>query len=404
MSGGETGLTETIETLLLVAAVVAMLARRLRLPYTIGLVLAGITLTLLGLGVRIALTPKLIFYTFLPPLVFEAAYCIPWKSLRRDLPVTMTLATLGVFLSAGVVASGMHYLAGWKWISALLFGSLISATDPVSVIAMLKEIGVRGRMRLLVESESILNDGTAAVAYTAALAAAAGGTIHIGRVPVQFFVMFLGGVVCGGVVAAFVLLLAGRTKDHLVEITFTTVAAFGSFLIAEHLHVSGVLAVLTAGIVVGNLGPLGAISERGRTAVTSFWEYLAFVMTSLVFLLIGMREAQLTLSTLWPAAFVAIGLVILARGLAVYPCCLLFVKSSLAVKMSDQHVLFWGGLRGALALALALGLPRSIPGRDTIVGVAFAVVTFSVVVQGITMRPLLKKLKVTAADSTTERR
>jgi CPA1 family monovalent cation:H+ antiporter len=189
------------------------------------------------------------------------------------------------------------------------------------------------------------------------------------------------------------LLLAGKTSDPMIEITFTTVAAYGSFLLAEHFHFSGVLAVLTAGLMVGNLGPLGSISERGRTAVVSFWDYAAFVVNSLIFILIGLGEAHQDFLTVLGASAAAVVLVTAGRALAIYPLAALFARSTrLRVPLREQHVLFWGGLRGALALALALGLPASLPHRDEIVTVAFAVVAFSIVVQGMTMQPLLRRL------------
>jgi len=187
------------------------------------------------------------------------------------------------------------------------------------------------------------------------------------------------------------LLLAGRAEDHLVEITFTTVAAYGSFLLAEHFHVSGVLATLTAGLMMGNLGPLGAISVRGREAVQAFWDYAAFVANSLVFLLIGMHEARENFAGVWLPAVAAILLVLLGRAAAIYPCCYLFSWSALRVSMRHRHILFWGGLRGALALALALGLPPQVPARESIITMSFAVVAFSIFVQGLTMTPLLRR-------------
>ena len=156
---------EIAEFLLLVAAVVAVLANRLRVPYSVGLVLAGIALAFFPFSADVPLTKDLIFTTLLPPLVFEAAFQLPWKPLRRDLPVILLLATLGVLLAAALTAVGMHYVAGWTWMAALVFGILIAATDPVSVIATFKESGVRDRLRLLVEAESLFNDGTAAVAF-----------------------------------------------------------------------------------------------------------------------------------------------------------------------------------------------------------------------------------------------
>ncbi len=385
---------ERIESLLLIAAIVAMLARRLRLPYTVGLVLAGVALSLSTISPGIELTKDLVFTSFLPPLIFEAALYISWRELRKDLAVILTLATLGVLLSAALTAAGMHLAVGWKWQSAILLGTLIAATDPVSVIALFKELNVHGRLRLLVEAESLFNDGTAAVLFSIALAMSAGGRVTAPNVAQAFVVTVAGGILCGGIVAGLILLISGRTEDHLIEITFTTVAAYGSFLLAEHFGLSGVLATLTAGVIIGNFGSLGSISDRGRIAVESFWEYIAFAVNSLVFLLIGVREASISFVHTLTPAIIAIALVLAGRALAVYFCCALFRRSGLAVATRDQHVLFWGGLRGALALALVLGLPRGIPEREAVVTVAFAVVAFSVVVQGLTIGPLMKRLGI----------
>jgi CPA1 family monovalent cation:H+ antiporter len=383
---------EKTELLLLIAAVVAMLVRRLRLPYSVGLVFAGIVLASLPFAPNIQLTKELIFNAFLPPLIFEAAFYINWKELSKDLPVVLLLATVGVLLSAGVTTLGMHYIAHWDWISSLLFGVLIAATDPVSVIATFKEAGVHGRLRQLVEAESLFNDSTAAVAFGIAIAIASGSQISASQIAVSLVLTIAGGIICGAIVAGMVLLLAGKTEDPLVEITFTTVAAYGSFLLAEHLHVSGVLATLTAGLIVGNIGSLGAISDGGRVAVCSFWEYIAFVVNSLIFLLMGMLEAhQDFMLVLFPIA-IAIVCVTLGRAISIYLCCATFNGSSLKVKTNYQHVLFWGGLRGALALALALGLPLGLPYRNEIITVSFAVVAFSIFVQGLTITPLLQAI------------
>ncbi|HLK67375.1 MAG TPA: sodium:proton antiporter [Bryobacteraceae bacterium] len=374
---------------LLIAAVVAMLTRKLRLPYTAGLVAAGIGLAFLPFTPTLNLTRDLIFLVLLPPLIFEAAFQLDWKQLRQDLPVVLVLACLGVVLSAAVTTAGMHFLAHWDWRSAMVFGALIAATDPVSVVATFKEAGAHGRLLVLIESESLFNDGTAAVAFTAVLSFSLGQTVTPWAVTQSLVLMIGGGIACGAAVAAFVLLLIGRTEDHLVEITFTTVAAYGSFLLAEHFHLSGVLATLTAGLMLRNLRALGSISGRGQEAVEDFWTYAAFVANSLVFLLIGMREATQKLNFVWLPS-IAILLVLLGRAAAVYPCCALFRRTRLSVSMRHQHILFWGGLRGALALALALGLPPEMPMREAIISVSFAIAVFSVFVQGLTMAPALR--------------
>jgi len=383
---------DRIEALLLLAALVAMAARRMRVPYSVGLVAAGIGMSFVSTELGFELTKELIFGLFLPPLVFEAALFIRWNELKADLGVIVTLASAGVVLSAAITAVGMHMLAGWAWAPAAVFGALIAATDPVSVIATFKEAGVQGRLRLLVEAESLFNDSTAAILFGVALALALGSGATTGGVAWTLVTNVGGGLMVGGAVGGAMLLIAGRTTDHLVELTFTTVAAYGSFLIAEHFHFSGVLATLVCGLVVGNIGPLGSISPRGREGVESFWEYAAFVVNSLIFILIGIREAAQSFTAVRLPIVIAIVLVTLGRAAAIYPLCALFRNSSRRVSAKHQHVLFWGGLRGALALALALGLPAAMPLHDEILAVTFAVVAFSLFAQGMTMTPLLRRV------------
>jgi CPA1 family monovalent cation:H+ antiporter len=261
------------------------------------------------------------------------------------------------------------------------------------VIAIFKEAKAHGRLLVLIEAESLFNDGTAAVAFGVVVALANGPLLTPAEIAFTLLRTAIGGVVCGGAVALAALLLAGRTEDHLVQITFTTVAAWGAFLLADHFALSGVLSTITAGLVMGNFKYFNSFSLRGTEAVQSFWEYAAFVANSLIFLLIGMHEAQQHFIALWLPAVIAIVLVTLGRAAAIYPCCLLFARSSLRVTGKHQLILFWGGLRGALALALALGLPASVPLREEMITISFAVVAFSVFVQGLSIAPLLRRMK-----------
>jgi CPA1 family monovalent cation:H+ antiporter len=387
MSFGESALL-----LLLVAALVALLTSRLRLPYSVGLVLAGMALAFLPLTSGINLSKELIFSALLPPLIFESAFHMRWPELRRELPLILTLATAGVAISAAVSAAGMHFAAGWSWEAALVFGALIAATDPVSVIETFRDGGVQGRLRLLMEAESLLNDGTAVVAFGLAAAWAEGRSVTASGLAAAIILATAGSLLCGVAVGAAAVFLLGRASDPLVELSFTTVAAYGSFLLAEQLGLSGVLAAIAAGLVIGNWGALGALSGRGKEVAEAFWEYAAFVANSLIFLLIGVREAAQHFGGIWRTAVFAIVFVLLGRAAAVYPLCALFGRSELRVIPKRQNALFWGGLRGALALALALGLPQNLPGREQVITVSFAVVAFSIFVQGLTMPVMLRRI------------
>jgi CPA1 family monovalent cation:H+ antiporter len=392
-------------SLLGLAILVALAARRLRLPYTVGLVLAGAALAATRSHAGLALTHDLIFDVVLPPLLFEAALNLRWSDLSRDLVPVVALSTIGVALCAVVVAGGLVTLLGWPVESALVFGALISATDPIAVIALIKESRVTGRLSLLIEAESLFNDGAAAVLFTLILVWA----VHspAGGDPLAAITTFVivagGGIAAGFGVGLIAVMIAGTSDDHLVETALTVVAAFGSFLIAEHFGASGVLASVVAGMTMGNLGVLMpkerfglAITPHGRAFVLEFWEFAAFLSNSLVFLLIGSALATVDFAREGILALtLVIALALLGRALAVYPVCLAFLHSRWAIPLNQQHLMWWGGLRGALALALALALPADLPRRDDILISAFAVVAFSVIVQGLTAPLAMKALRVT---------
>ena len=391
--------------LLGLAILVAIAARRLRLPYTVGLVLAGAALAAARVQTGLALTHELIFDVVLPPLLFEAALNLRWNDFRRDMIPVLALATLGVALSALVVALGLYHWLDWPTESALVFGALIAATDPIAVIALLRESRVSGRLRLVIEAESLLNDGAAAVLFALILIWAA----HDPARPTDAFSVFVtfvgvtgGGLLIGVAVGLAAVLIAGASDDHLIETALTVTAAFGSFLIAERFDASGVLATVAAGIAMGNLSvrgpkdnsPLG-LTRHGREFALEFWEFAAFLANSLVFLLIGSALATVDFSREgWRALTLAILLALAGRAIAVYPICLAFVRTRWAVPLNEQHLLWWGGLRGALALALALSLPADISRRDDILIVAFAVVAFSIIAQGLTAPFALRWLKI----------
>ena len=391
MRMGMTGLPfASIGILLMVACLIAMLSRRLGLPYVVGLVIAGILIALLPNSPGMPLSRDLIFNILLPPLVFEAALQLEWQRFRTELPLTLTLAFVGVAIAAAVVAAGMHLLIGWSWIGAGLFGVLIAATDPVSVIASFREMGCAPRVSMVVESESLLNDGVAAVGFAVLSAIASGAPPSAASVLPAFAWTLGGGIAIGLCVSAAILLIVGRTDDPLVEITLTTIAAYGSFLLAEHWGASGIISAMSAGLLIGSAGTR-FLSHSGRDRVHWAWEYFAFLANSFVFILIGMSVANQPLHRLGEdAAAAAVFLVLAGRALSVYPLSALFIRSRWQLKASAQHTLFWGGLRGALALALALAVPASVPERGAVILTAFLVVAFSILVQGLTMPWLIK--------------
>jgi CPA1 family monovalent cation:H+ antiporter len=384
-----------IGVLLLVACLIAILTRRLGLPYIAGLVVAGFLIPFLPNSPDVQLSRGLIFNVLLPPLVFEAALQLDWRRFRDDLPLTLTLAFIGVGIAALTVAAGMHWVIGWSWIGASLFGVLIAATDPVSVIASFREVRADRRVATVVEAESLLNDGVAAVGFAVLSAIAAGASPGAVNVIPTFIWTLGGGIVIGLAISAAILLIVGRTDDPLVEITLTTIAAWGSFLVAEHFHASGVISALCSGLLIGSLGWMGPVSEQGRDRVRWAWEYFAFVANSFVFILIGMSVADQPLHRLGSAAGAfAVLLVLASRAVSIYPLAAFFRWSRWRLKPAFQHILFWGGLRGALALALALAVPQTVPERGAIILTAFVVVAFSILVQGLTMPWLVRRLDV----------
>lgn len=393
--------------LMIVALAVALIAHRLRLPYTVGLVIAGIVLAFSPIHLGLVLTQDIIFQIILPPLLFEAAINIQWKDLRQDALPILTLAIPGTIISAVIVALSFHIGLGWPVQPALMFGVLIAATDPVAVIAMFKDNGVHGRLRLLVESESLLNDGVAAVLFALVLAwAQASGQVHVSSAQITSLLAVTvgGGILAGAVCAGLAIMLARRTVDHLVESAVTTTLAYGSFLLAEHFNCSGVLATVTAGLLMGNLGLTpaskygGSITDKGREFTLALWDFLAFIANSFVFLLIGITVAGIPFHELGNRALAFdIIVVLVSRALTIYPLCALFYRSGWRISARFQHVLWWGGLRGALGLALALSLPQDLQMRDQVLIATFGVVVFSVVVQGLTMPLLLRGLGITSA-------
>ena len=380
--------------LLLIASLVAVAVQRIRLPYTVALVIVGLILTALG-SIRFELTEALILALFLPPLLFEAAFHVDLNLLRKYLKPILTLAILGVIISAFIVGGIVSVGTSLSLTTALIFGVLIVATDPVAVVAIFRAVGAPKSLATVVEGESLFNDGTAVVLFNIMLGIALTGHFSLAEGILEFVREAFGGLAIGLALGWGVAQLISRIDDYLIETTLTTVLAFGSYILAQELHTSGVLAVVAAGILNGNIGPKG-MSASTKIVLFNFWEYLAFLANSLVFLLIGL-EVELTVlfSHLGPilVAFVA---VTIARIVSVYGLSWLSNRfPGTKLTLSWQHVLTWGGLRGAVSLALALGLPLALgDDRELILSMTFGVVLIMLLLQATSMEWLLKRLQL----------
>ncbi len=386
--------------LLLVASAVAMATKWVRVPYTLALVIVGLVVSPMHFLPAVHISPDLILLIFLPALLFEAAWNLKLDQLRRNLLPILVMAVAGVVLSTGVIGLVLHHGLGLAWRPALLFGSMISATDPVSVLALFRTLGLPARLATIVEGESLLNDGTAVVVFRIILIGAAGSSV--GGVAVssvqEFTVVVAGGLLAGVALGVLASTLTSYFDDHLLEITLTTIAAYGSFLLGESLHVSPVIAVLATGLVIGNYGRHKGMSPATQLAVNSFWEYAAFVVNSLVFLLIGLEIQLATLAQNAGPLCWAIAATLVARFAAVFlliPITNLFGER---ISLRWQSVLFWGGLRGSLSIALVLSLPTNIPERGQLVTMIFGSVIFSLLVQGLTISPMLRWLGFTRPE------
>jgi CPA1 family monovalent cation:H+ antiporter len=375
--------------LLAAALVIGIVAERLRIPYSVALVLGSVAVSLPGLHQQFA--PSLLF-VFLPALIFEAAWNLDSVALRRQwLPIAL-LAFPGVLVTVAVVAAGLVLSGLMPLLPALLLGTILAATDPIAVIPIFRRLSVPDDLATIVEGESLFNDGTAIVLYGALVAASLSGiaTPQVWPVALGVVVVSLGGAAIGFVVAGLVALVLRGNRDLSLDLVGTVVAAYGGYLAADALHASGIFAALVAGIALRTFAR-SRENPEGAAAVDSFWSAIAFFATSILFLLMGLaislprilHEPVLVLATL--------GLIVVARLVLAY---LGLPLAGIGRKnLAWQHVVALAGMRGALPVALALALPDPIPYRAEIIDVVYGVVLITLVAQGLTIGPLAARLR-----------
>ena len=394
--------TETIVILLFsVAVAVAIVVRQLHVPYTVALVLTGLTLGILNLFTPPHLTKELLFSVFLPGLLFEAAFHIEFREFWRNRLAIASLAVPGVAAAVALttviltpVVNTLHLEQDFTWQYALVFGALIAATDPIAVVAVFRSLGVPRRLSVLLDGESLLNDGTAVVFFTLSLSLVTGASVTAGQLTTDFFKIVGFGGLIGAAVGLAVSQVIKQIDDAMIEITLTTIAAYGSFVIAEHFHCSGVIAVVVAGMLCGNYGARIGMTPSTRVAVETFWEYVAFALNSIVFLLIGLEVHLNALFSSWKVILVAYLVVTAGRGLLIFVVSALLRRTREKIPWSWSVVLTWGGLRGALPMVLVLSLAKDFAHRDLLVTMTFGVVMISILVHGMTVSPLLRWLGI----------
>jgi CPA1 family monovalent cation:H+ antiporter len=390
------GHIELFVVLLVAAAVVAVVARLVRLPYTLALLLLGLGLSSIPWIATPVLSSDIILLLFLPPLLFEAAFVLDLRRLWDVRAGVLTLAVPGVLLAMAVGGALVHWALDLPWAVALLFGAMIAATDPVAVLATFRHLGVDKRLEVLIEGESLLNDGIALVLLVA-LVEAVEGEFRFAPAATSLLLSVVGGVAIGLGIGWIGHRLIASVDDHLTEMTVSVAVAYGAFLSADSLHLSGVLATIAAAMTLGYLGRTRGwiYSEGSERLLIDLWAFLSFVANAGLFLLMGLTVRTVGLREHPGAVVVGIIAALVGRAAVAYGMGFVLDRSGFPLGLADRNVLFWGGLRGAVALAAALSLPVGFPFRAELLAMTYGAVLFTLLVQGLTIAPLVSLLGLT---------
>jgi CPA1 family monovalent cation:H+ antiporter len=394
------GPIESLVVLLIAAAVVAVVARWIHLPYTLALLLLGLGLgTVSGIAAPM-LNSEIILLLFLPPLLFEASFILDLRLLWSVRLGIVAFAVPGVLLAMVVGGALVHWTLGLAWSVALLFGAMIAATDPVAVLAAFRQLGVNPRLAALLEGESLLNDGVA-LALLVTLTHAVQGEFSLGGATGTFLLSVLGGAAVGLALGWAGHRLIATIDEHLTEMTVSVAMAYGAFLTAETLQLSGVLATVSAAMTLGQLGRARGwiFSDGSERLLTDLWEFLAFAANAALFLLMGLTVRVAGLTKYPEAVLIGIAAALVGRAVVAYGVGVILPQLGFRLSGAERHVIFWGGLRGAVALAAVLSLPADFPQRAQLLAMTYGVVLFTLLVQGLTMSQVARRLGLTVQTS-----
>jgi CPA1 family monovalent cation:H+ antiporter len=403
LSGSVTiGAMEVFVLLVAAASIVAVLTRRLVVvPYSVALVLLGVVVAILRPPVEIRIEPQLILAVLLPALVFEGAYRTDLRLLVPALPAVLLLAVPGVLVTALLVGAVLSAAIGLDFRLSFLVGTMVAATDPAAILAVMAQSGATRRLTTLVEAESLFNDGTGVVIFSIAVGALAAPVGPTG-VAWELVVAFVASTIIGAAIGFAASLVMIGLNDHVVEVAISLVAAYGSYLLAGELGQSGLIATVACGLVFSGYGRRFGMSAETRQAIDIVWEFIAFLATTLVFLLIGLAIGVSQLLAAAYASVAVLGALLVSRAAIVYgllggSAWLLHRLGRLrAMPVAWLHVIAWSGLRGAVSVALALSLPQDLPQRELLQGIVFGATLLTLIIQGPTARPLIVRLQLRA--------
>src|SRR5213596_530886 len=412
--------TELILICLVAVAFLAIAARKIRIPYPILLTIGGVILALIPGLPAIHLEPELVFSLFLPPLIYPAAVYTSWRDFRANLRPILLMATVLVLITMATTAGVFHSLTGLPLAVAFVFGALISPPDAVAALAVTQNLRVPRKIIVILEGESLVNDATSFISFRFAVAAVMIGAFSLGQASVQFLFVAAGGICVGLAVGWLATQLQKRLDDPPVQTMFSLLTPYVAYFSGERLHVSGILAVVIAGIYYGWRAPR-ILSGRMRLQALPVWEMVTFILNGVLFMLIGLQLPQV-MNALAPGmatrvvelAIVVVLVIVLVRFVWMFAANYLSRLLSRAARRKSrvpwQHtaLIAWTGMRGADSLAGALAIPfllpsgQPFPGRNLILLLTFCVIFATLVLQGVTLTPLVRWLGV-VDDHVTEK-